>query len=69
MEERGRECRNKRRPHENYGQALSTAGLLDEALKQFKTVLALPDDGSVPMRDVQREIGWFIFGSVFLMNR
>lgn len=52
---------DKRRTHENYGQALSTAGLLDEALKQFKTVLALPDDGSVPMRDVQREIGVVYF--------
>jgi protein O-mannosyl-transferase len=48
---------DKRRTHENYGQALSTAGLLQEALTQFKTVLALPDDGSVPMRDVLREIG------------
>ena len=48
---------DKRRTHENYGQALSTAGLLQEALQQFKTVLALPDDGSVPMRDVYREIG------------
>jgi len=52
---------DKRRTHENYGQALSTAGLLDEALRQFKTVLALPDDGSVPMRDVQREIGVVYF--------
>ena len=52
---------NKRRTHENYGQALSTAGFLQEALEQFKTVLALPDDGSVPMRDVQREIGVVYF--------
>ena len=52
---------DKRRTHENYGQALSTAGLLEEALRQFKTVLALPDDGSVPMRDVQREIGVVYF--------
>lgn len=52
---------DKRRTHENYGQALSTAGLLDEALREFKTVLALPDDGSVPMRDVQREIGVVYF--------
>ena len=52
---------NKRRTHENYGQALSTAGMLKEALEQFKTVLALPDDGSVPMRDVQREIGVVYF--------
>ena len=52
---------NKRRTHENYGQALSTAGLLDEALRQFKTVLALPDDGSVPLRDVYREIGVVYF--------
>ena len=51
----------KRRTHENYGQALSTAGLLQEALQQFKTVLALPDDGSVPMRDVHREIGVVYF--------
>src|SRR5215471_15027824 len=59
---------NKRRAHENYGQALSTAGslirnpeeaskLYYEALNQFNTVMALPDDGSVPMRDLYREIG------------
>jgi tetratricopeptide (TPR) repeat protein len=59
---------NKRRAHENYGQALSTAGSLSgnaaearklyhEALRQFETVLALKDDGSVPMRDLYREIG------------
>lgn len=47
----------KRRTHENYGQALSTAGLLHEALREFETVLSLPDDGSVPLRDVYREIG------------
>ena len=52
---------DKRRTHENYGQALSTAGLLNEALQEFKTVLALPDDGSVPMRDVYREIGVVYF--------
>jgi Flp pilus assembly protein TadD len=59
---------NKRRAHENYGQALSTAGSLakneaeakkyyDEALEQFNTVIALKDDGSVPPRDLYREIG------------
>jgi len=48
---------NKRRAHENYGQALSTEGYLQEALKQFNTVLALKDDGSVPLRDLYREIG------------
>lgn len=47
----------KRRAHENYGQALSTAGFLHEALEQFNTVLALEDDGSVPLRDLYREIG------------
>jgi tetratricopeptide (TPR) repeat protein len=52
---------DKRRTHENYGQALSTAGLLQEALQEFKTVLALPDDGSVPMRDVLRELGVVYF--------
>jgi tetratricopeptide (TPR) repeat protein len=52
---------DKQRPHENYGQALSTAGKLAEALEQFKTVLALPEDGSVPMRDVNREIGVVYF--------
>lgn len=51
----------KRRTHENYGQALSTAGLYKEALEQFKTVLALPDDRSVPMRDLYREIGVVYF--------
>jgi tetratricopeptide (TPR) repeat protein len=48
---------NKRRTHENYGQALSTAGKYPEALREFKTVLALKDDGSVPLRDLYREIG------------
>ncbi len=52
---------NKRRAHENYGQALSTVGRLDEALREFKTVLALKDDGSVPMRDLYREIGVVYF--------
>ncbi|MDH4162080.1 MAG: tetratricopeptide repeat protein [Nitrospirota bacterium] len=52
---------DKRRPHENYGQALSTAGRLQEALQEFKTVLSLPDDGSVPLRDVYREIGVVYF--------
>ncbi len=53
--------KDKRRTHENYGQALSTAGMLDEALRQFQTVLALRDDGSVPPRDVYREIGVVYF--------
>ena len=52
---------NKRRTHENYGQALSTAGLYKDALREFQTVLALKDDGSVPMRDLYREIGVVYF--------
>jgi tetratricopeptide (TPR) repeat protein len=49
---------NKKRTHENYGQALSSAGKLNEALKQLQTVLSLPDrDTSVPFRDVYRELG------------
>ena len=63
---------DKRRAHENYGQALSTAGSIArnpneaieyyrEALKQFQTVMALKDDGSVPMRDLYREIGVVYF--------
>jgi tetratricopeptide (TPR) repeat protein len=52
---------NKRRTHENYGQALSTAGKLTEALNQFQTVLSLPNDGSVPPRDVYRELGVVYF--------
>ncbi len=52
---------NKRRTHENYGQALSTAGVLGEALNQFQIVRALPDDGSVPLRDLYREIGVVYF--------
>ncbi|MGE5172460.1 MAG: tetratricopeptide repeat protein [Betaproteobacteria bacterium] len=63
---------NKRRAHENYGQALSTAGsvagtqsearkLYYEALKQFQTVMSLKDDGSVPLRDLYREIGVVYF--------
>lgn len=51
----------KRRTHENYGQALSTAGMYNEALQQFQTVLALKDDGSVPPRDLYREIGVVYF--------
>jgi tetratricopeptide (TPR) repeat protein len=52
---------NKRRPHENYGQALSTAGYYREALREFQIVQSLPDDGSVPMRDLYREIGVVYF--------
>ncbi len=63
---------NKRRAHENYGQALSTAGsvartqdearkLYYEALHQFQTVISLKDDGSVPPRDLYREIGVVYF--------
>jgi tetratricopeptide (TPR) repeat protein len=52
---------NKRRAHENYGQALSTVGRLDEALREFNTVLSLRDDGSVPLRDLYREIGVVYF--------
>jgi tetratricopeptide (TPR) repeat protein len=52
---------NKRRAHENYGQALSTVGRLDEALRELNTVLALKDDGSVPLRDLYREIGVVYF--------
>ncbi len=63
---------NKRRAHENYGQALSTAGSVERnpveanklyiaALKQFEMVQALKDDGSVPMRDLYREIGVVYF--------
>lgn len=52
---------NKRRAHENYGQALSTAGMLNEALNEFKIVIALKDDGSVPPRDLYREIGVVYF--------
>jgi protein O-mannosyl-transferase len=48
---------HKRRAHENYGQALSSAGFYTEAAKEFETVMALPDDGSVPLRDLYREIG------------
>jgi tetratricopeptide (TPR) repeat protein len=51
----------KRRPHQNFGQALSTAGHLQEALREFKTVLSLDDDGSVPLRDTYREIGVVYF--------
>jgi tetratricopeptide (TPR) repeat protein len=52
---------NKRRAHENYGQALSTAGRYNEALQEFKTVIALKDDGSVPPRDLYRELGVVYF--------
>lgn len=63
---------NKRRAHENYGQALSTAGsvagneakarqLYFEALREFQTVISLKDDGSVPLRDLYREIGVVYF--------
>jgi tetratricopeptide (TPR) repeat protein len=52
---------HKQRPHENYGQALSTAGFYMEALREFETVQAMPSDGSVPMRDLYREIGVVYF--------
>jgi tetratricopeptide (TPR) repeat protein len=52
---------NKRRAHENYGQALSSAGNYTEALKELKTVQALKDDGSVPLRDLYRELGVVYF--------
>ncbi len=48
---------HKRRAHENYGQALSSEGYYNEAYNEFKTVMSLPDDGSVPLRDLYREIG------------
>ncbi len=48
---------SKGRAHENYGQALSTAGRLQEALEQFNMALALQDDGSISLRDLYREIG------------
>jgi len=48
---------SKRRPHENYGQALSTEGYYQEALREFSMVLSLKEDDSVPLRDVYREIG------------
>ncbi len=51
----------KRRAHENFGQALSTAGFYGEAMREFKAVLALKDDGSVPPRDLYREIGVVYF--------
>ncbi len=70
---------DKRRAHENLGQALSTAGanatnpneamkLYREALKQFQTVMALKDDGSVPMRDLYREIGVVYFRMGFFKD-
>lgn len=52
---------NKRRTHENFGQALSTAGMYNEAIREFNTVHALKDDGSVPPRDLYREIGVVYF--------
>jgi len=51
----------KRRVHENLGQALSTAGLYEDAMREFKAVLSLRDDGSVPPRDIYREIGVVYF--------
>lgn len=55
------ESPDKQRPHQNYGQALSAASRLGEALQEFKIVLALPEDGSVPMGDTYREIGVVYF--------
>ncbi len=51
---------DKQRTHENYGFALSGAGFYEQALKEFDKVLSL-NDGSVPMRDVYREIGVVYF--------
>jgi Flp pilus assembly protein TadD len=47
----------KQRPHENYGQSLSSVGFYEEALREFQTVESMPNDGSVPMRDLYREFG------------
>ena len=52
---------NKQRPHENYGQSLSAAGFYRAALREFKLVQSMPDDGSVPLRDLYREIGVVYF--------
>lgn len=52
---------HKQRPHENYGQSLSAAGLYEDALNQFKIVQSMPEDGSVPLRDLYREIGVVYF--------
>jgi len=52
---------HKQRPHENYGQSLSAAGFYQEALREFKRVQSMPDDGSVPLRDLYREIGVVYF--------
>jgi tetratricopeptide (TPR) repeat protein len=51
----------KRRTHQNYSQALSSAGMHQEALEQLQMLLALPDDGSVPLRDVHRQLGVVYF--------
>ncbi len=52
---------HKQRPHENYGQSLSTAGFYEEALREFMIVQSMPEDGSVPLRDLYREIGVVYF--------
>ncbi len=52
---------HKQRPHENYGQALSAAGFYKEALREFRIVQSMPEDGSVPVRDLYREIGVVYF--------
>ena len=44
-------------PRENYGQSLSTAGFSEDALREFKIVQSMPEDGSVPLRDRYRENG------------
>jgi len=43
------------------GQALSTACLYHDAVREFTTVLSLKYDGSVPANDVYREIGVVYF--------
>jgi tetratricopeptide (TPR) repeat protein len=55
---------DKRRSHHNYAVALSAAGNRSsdgrwswEALRELRTVLVLPDDGSVNVRDVYGAIG------------
>jgi len=52
---------HKQRPHENYGQSLSAVGFYEEALREFKIVQSMPEDGSVPLRDLYREIGVVYF--------
>jgi len=51
------------RPHLNLGLALKVAGLHEQALQEFRTVLSIPRDDSIGMQDVYQEMGNLYFAA------